>query len=160
MPFAPPFDKTTSIIYDFLSDVFQNSKYLAMLRILLSISLQRNQSDWCRIGCAIGIVKRCIVKRWLGDSTLIVLRHWLSQLGNKNPHNSYTLRHKIWDYQAGTHSLPHIACSQAERRNWKWQNTLGAGVAGRRWRRRRKRWWRGQWQTTTSYDLECVSSPV
>ena len=47
MPFAPPFDKMISTIYDFPCAVFQNSKYLAMLRIILSISLQKKSSNWC-----------------------------------------------------------------------------------------------------------------
>jgi hypothetical protein len=45
MPFAPPFDKITSTIYDFPCAVFQNSKYLAMLRIILSMSLQKKSKQ-------------------------------------------------------------------------------------------------------------------
>ena len=36
MSFAPPFEKMTLTIYDFPHAVFQNSKYLAMLRIFVN----------------------------------------------------------------------------------------------------------------------------
>jgi hypothetical protein len=41
MPVAPPFDKLTLTIYDFVCAAFQNYEYPARLRIILLMSLQK-----------------------------------------------------------------------------------------------------------------------
>ena len=53
----------TSTIYDFPCTVFQNYKYLAMLRI---ISINKFTKEIELIGCTIGVVKR-----WCGSESVI-----------------------------------------------------------------------------------------